>query len=1500
MYGRHSTTPVGSQGLKPVGSPNRIQRRSGQGLGSPKFSSPQSSNLRSSFAERIYQSTGGRHGAALGSPSTRAAGSASIEGGSSSLGAAAAPAAPASPAAPPQGMPKTLPARDVNMFKKRAAPPPPPSSSFPSGAASNGGSPQPGSAIPVSVLDLPSQRMYALATLVLLLAWKAYDAVDLSLDSGKTSVYLTLKWGILDAALWYGGWRLHIPRFCVSAKQAVVLASVSLFLSFNLFLLPVSLLTLAAKPVAVGIASGWVRSIKAIPWIGPKLVGDSELLIDSFRLDEEHILGRHTIHILPHSLAHMNPQNKGFCINEKPKYKQPWYWPFTPRILAQHGAQKAAIPILINGTHPASITYAHTSFVTGERQLHVVKSVNSLKTDVSTVYPTLGNWVLATYYLPVREAGAYELYSVKDAKGLEFRTATRAPPAIVVGCPSAHLQWKGIGASSGSDDNFVVGGDGNASMCQRTDPDLHSSNQGANPDGPVEVVVEGYEPLEITITRLINGHREVISLDSVKPRLTEDPAQQTTSEGLNATQLASIEKWAKYRTHRLVYTLSDTFLRPGEYVYKLEGVRDAANHTMAFADGGANAIFDSDTSKSDRSAGSKSSTYLARIQVHKRPTAQWSSSVLLGELPLRLSSDKQRRSRYSLPLKLSGQGPWTVDYEIVDGPDIVRESATFAAAKKAAIEATRPGVYHLLGVRDSHCTGASEKSNVTLVRTPTPSVAIRSSPLTARECGGEIGAQIDLDLAGHPPFTIHYRERNLRFPNSRAISRIVRTSQKRHSFKVTPELAGTYEFTFYRLDDDNYPSGQKIDATIEQVVHAQPSAKLDTLAGDIPSDACMGQSLQLPVRLKGQGPWDLAYNIVHENRRKTLSIENITDEHHTIELDPFTEPGAYTIELVQVKDGNKCARDLLDVSATISVRESGPRAGFQCPDGGVRILDGDQARIPVQVAGEFPIELKYRKIGDESERIFRASLPGSSTHASRLHHVLAYGPGEYELVAADDFCPGAVDTANSRCVVRVEPKPSAWFVTDGLNYKEPTTRDSGVWSAGDTCEGVPAPGGLEFGLSGSGPWKIRYSVEFWAEANANSGNSRFADRTTQHTVVALQPSTLKRDAKEPGLYRYTLTAVHDERYQSFQPLAANRAAATSSESKATVVEHRVTKSPLAELRAYHPDGTPLDITAPRGSFRREKGAIKHCLAPGQSKSEGDAQTWAKVRAHLPVFRVEFDKHGIPPFQAWVEVFPASGPSEVVHIGDVESYAQVVALPDRIASKIGRYHMRLVKTRDARGCERQFVDPSSVGLGRPDRGTKAIEGGIEIEYIEAPSARPSPSSPAANPSKDVCVGDVLAFDLRGLSSWNVEYTYNSFHRRVHATKRLFRRIADVPGNFTLNRVCHRSTNDCCSDFDDLGYTVHDIPRVLVSGGKDVYQDILEGDMVEIRMDLVGTPPFTFTWQRRGLSHGSGSGGKVLESHTVKDLDAFSYTITASSEGTFEVTFVQDRYCQYPKA
>ncbi|KAJ2102163.1 hypothetical protein GGI09_001363 [Coemansia sp. S100] len=1392
----------GGQGLTPVGSPNRrVQRRSlapahSPGLESPPFprisskpitTSDSSRALGSSFVERVYRNTDG---------------ASEVQ----QLLAESSPAKPLSEA-------------DIG----RVPPPPPPRAS--SVAAAKG----PTSAIPASVLDIPSQRLYALSVVGLLAAWKIYETIGLSLESGQTSLYLFIKWCILDFALLYAGWRLHIPKLRITTAMLYGLLAGSVFLNLNMFLFSSSVLVLALKPVGLGVASSCLRSIKSVPLVGPWLVGDSELLIDTFQLDDEHILGRHTIHILPHSLAHMNPTGKTMCIDSREAGQRTWYSRLVPGSSHRLQERQLTIPMLINGTRPASIMYAHTSFETGVRQVRAVKNINGLRMETVASYPALGNWVLATYYLPVVEEGAYVIHSVRDSRGLEFRTVAEAQATVVVGCPTAHLSWRKQDENS----TFAVGSDGHASICQRV-----GSSSGDGALGLIDVVVEGFAPMDVSVVRLVNGHREAMELDGIGAKETENDGDEN--------------QWARFQRRTSAYTLSDAVLQAGEYVYRLESVRDAANHTVALSDttSGASAI-------------------MARMVVHARPRVAWASG-LPSSSSLWLSDDRQRASHHALGLQLTGQAPWTVDYTIDTGAQVLHESRTFTTATAAALDARQAGVYSLVGVRDSYCAGTpADMGRVTVERAVRPTANVSSTAIMARECGGEIGAHITLEFTGRPPFVVSYRERNLRNAQGRAATRVVRTHQHRHVLALTPSETGTYELEFFRVEDDNFPSGQPMFEVVRQVVHAQPSATI--YATRMPPAVCRGDSVKVPVKLSGEAPWQLTYAVAHADHHATFNITDIGDERHSIAVGPLDDPGEHTVDLVRVTDARGCARELAGNSATVRVRASGPRAAFGCDSNGVRLREGGDARIPISLsaAAEFPVELAYRRLDDDT--VFHATI----RHASSLS-VPAHGAGQYVLVSARDMCPGSVDTVP--CAVHVEPRPRAWFATDSLLKSE----DS--WYLPSTCEAASAEtvaGLLPLGLSGAGPWRVEYFVDYWADDTAQSDS--VPDRSTLRSALVLDPAVLPIEGRAPGRYHYRLSTVSDERYTRPQPIAKP--------GDVVAVEHTVTRSPAAVLRAYSKDGKPLVGNGGLFNRRSRSQSVTHCLAPGQlAPTSGESAAWARARDHLPEFRIEFSP-GHPPFDAWVEVLPASGKTEVVEVLAIPGHSHPVVLPDHVASRIGRYHLRLLRTRDALGCEHRY-DSSAGDL---------VGGGIDIEYIEAPTVRPASSSPASRPDRSVCVGDILAFDLRGLGPWSIDYLYNNARRSTTATKRLFRRIADVPGNFTLSRVCHRNAaNDCCSEFDDLSYAVNDIPRIRVGRGVDVHQDILEGDLVHIPLYLTGRPPFTFTWQRRALASESNAKSKVLESHTVKDLDAYEYTITTSSEGTFEVTFVQDHYCQYPKA
>ncbi|KAJ2878819.1 hypothetical protein IWW38_006238, partial [Coemansia aciculifera] len=342
-------------------------------------------------------------------------------------------------------------------------------------------------------------------------------------------------------------------------------------------------------------------------------------------------------------------------------------------------------------------------------------------------------------------------------------------------------------------------------------------------------------------------------------------------------------------------------------------------------------------------------------------------------------------------------------------------------SKGAAIDARVAGVYSLVGVRDRHCEAADvaglDRAGVVVERAEPPMANFSATAIMARECGGEIGAHVSLELTGRPPFAVHYRERNLK-NKAAGVRRVVRTHQHRHVLSVTPAEAGTYELEFFRIDDASFPSGQPLSHVVRQVVHAQPSAAIDVVR--VPSLVCRGARVHVPVHLSGEAPWALTYAVAHGNSgRGEVNVTGIQDARYEVQVGPLDEPGEHSVDLLRVADARGCARELAGASATVRVRKSGPHAAFRCDADSVRLReDGGAARIPVTLAhAEFPVELAYRLVGGDDGQVFRATIQ----RADSLMAVPAHGAGRYELVSAHDACSGTVDSLP--CTVHVEPRP---------------------------------------------------------------------------------------------------------------------------------------------------------------------------------------------------------------------------------------------------------------------------------------------------------------------------------------------------------------------------------------------------------------------------------------------------------------------------------------------
>jgi nucleoporin POM152 len=94
--------------------------------------------------------------------------------------------------------------------------------------------------IPLTVLDAPSQRFYAIGVYTALLVWKLYDWLSV-VEEGEGSWSMFLKWIVIDIVYLFGIPELRIPWLVWSQTFVTGLYCVHVILDWVLmFLVPVS------------------------------------------------------------------------------------------------------------------------------------------------------------------------------------------------------------------------------------------------------------------------------------------------------------------------------------------------------------------------------------------------------------------------------------------------------------------------------------------------------------------------------------------------------------------------------------------------------------------------------------------------------------------------------------------------------------------------------------------------------------------------------------------------------------------------------------------------------------------------------------------------------------------------------------------------------------------------------------------------------------------------------------------------------------------------------------------------------------------------------------------------------------------------------------------------------------------------------------------------------------------------------------------------------------
>ena len=276
---------------------------------------------------------------------------------------------------------------------------------------------------------------------------------------------------------------------------------------------------------------------------------------------------------------------------------------------------------------------------------------------------------------------------------------------------------------------------------------------------------------------------------------------------------------------------------------------------------------------------------------------------------------------------------------------------------------------------------------------------------------------------------------------------------------------------------------------------------------------------------------------------------------------------------------------------------------------------------------------------------------------------------------------------------------------------------------------------------------------------------------------------------------------------------------------------------------------------PSASFVKPGQTFKYCL----SESENEEK--------IPVTLT-----GVPPFYVEIEVKHQSGSvPDTYRIPSIETNSYGLQIP-RQHLRLGSQQVRIRKVRDARGCQHESE------LGGPS---------VQVQMYDAPAVYPLETR------DDYCVGERISYSLSGTPPFEVWYTFDGAQRRAKSPTTNFRRIAETPGEFAIVSVSDKASE--CRAAVSMAKTIHPMPAVKISKGRNSRVDIHEGSEVDILFEFWGTPPFEFTYTR-STNERKGQRSQVLETRHDTSYE-HSKVVRASQEGTYEVVAIKDKFCAF---
>lgn len=791
--------------------------------------------------------------------------------------------------------------------------------------------------------------------------------------------------------------------------------------------------------------------IPIFSWLGllVKVAYDRELSISEHRVKPADILQNSSI-ILGKQIIHILPEGSAILNPDKQSF------------CLDASNPSAVLPIQINQTTPISIELQRYDLDTDEvetivigskqaKQLKKKADIGHLKSDTSTP---------RTLLYPVSKKGLYQLHRVIDTTKLEVRK--RSFDVAVVQCPTASISTESENRCTGELSN-------------------------------VHLQVTGVPPFKVKYSKTVNRKQFSSIVQNVQPGVDSDAVASDESQGTVVDPKRPEMNWARSTTES--FEINESLHQNGSHSYTVEEVEDGLGNKV---------VYDAGKPKDAHAPRSQSLT------VHNRP-----------RISLRdLNSDRVLRVREgrsaSLPILIyqadmlhSSDWPLKVKYNFKSGTEEENgqlEEHTYEVVNSHSMpQIGVPGRYIIDSVDSQYCRGeVAEPSSLLLTNPPKPALTMESEDIFDKCAGNPIGMYVNFDFIGTPPFKVRYTVTH----QGTAHPKVQEFSGVRGQIELRERAAGSYVYNFLEIEDQVYGTVSIKNQNLVLKQDIKPPASASFHGDTRPAKACLGSSTSIPVRLSGQGPWSLDYEVVHAGKRKKYSVQSEQDLYN-IDMAPFADGGTYSVVLMGVQDASRC-RTTLQEERKIEVRPEQPRASFGDIDGkrSILALEGKSIKLPLRLNGVGPWTIRLSNGLDQIDQVFRN--PNAEVTVNQ--------PGSWTIESVYDNCPGLVDTKANQFEVSWIPRPE-------LAIKDTTveTISPFAFRKPAVCQGDDST--LALGFSGSPPFSFKYMHSFTpvkGQSGVSYKDGTFAGNTAQ----------INLDSSKAGENTYFFNYVGDKHYPS--------------------------------------------------------------------------------------------------------------------------------------------------------------------------------------------------------------------------------------------------------------------------------------------------------------------------------------------------------------------------------